>query len=153
MRFFYNMSLTLLTTLYYRINQPENPSQSNAAVIDFIPFIDQQSTYSGLENRFMMDANGVPNKDVICFIGYRTPQTTLGAYSIYSLYNETTIIQTTTGYISAAAIYNDGGTGFATEKPFVEYAVSAATGEFVGAKIITIFFDNVNKTRRVEITG
>ena len=37
-------------------------------------------------------------------------------------------------------IYNDGGTGFSTEKPFVEYAVSAATGEFVGAKIITIFF-------------
>jgi len=146
-------SLTLLKTLYYRINQPENQTKTNAAVIDFIPFIDAQSTYSGLENRFMMDVNGVPNNDVICFIGYRTPSTALGVYSIYSLYNETTIIQTETGYISAAAIYNDGGTGFATEKPFVEYAVSAATGEFVGSKIVTIFFDNINKTRRVEITG
>jgi hypothetical protein len=53
--------------------------------------------------------------------------------------------------ISAGAIYNDGGCGFATEKPFVEYTVSAASGEFVGAKIVIIYFDNVNKTRRVEI--
>lgn len=147
-----NNSSNILSTLYYRINQPENQTKTNAAVIDFIPFIDKQSTYSGLENRFMMDSNGVPNKDIICFIGYRTPATELGIYSIYSLYNETTIIQTETGYISSAAIYNDGGTGFATERPFVEYAVTAATGEFVGAKILTIFFDNVNKTRVVKIT-
>jgi hypothetical protein len=147
------MSDKLLKTLYYRINQPDNQTKTNAAKIDFIPYIDKQSTYSGLENRFMMDANGIVNKDVICFIGFRTPATDLGVYSIYSLYNETTTIQTETGYISAAAIYNDGGTGFATEKPFVEYAVTAASGEFVGAKILTIFFDNVNKTRRVEITG
>jgi len=146
-----NNSSNILSTLYYRINQPENQStrKSNASVIDFIPFIDKQSTYSGLENRFMMNSNGVPNKDIICFIGYRTPATELG---IYSLYNETTIIQTETGYISSAAIYNDGGTGFATERPFVEYAVTGATGEFVGAKILTIFFDNVNKTRVVKIT-
>lgn len=147
------MSDKLLKTLYHRINQPDNQTKTNAAKIDFIPYIDKQSTYSGLENRFMMDANGIVNKDVICFIGFRTPATDLGVYSIYSLYNETTTIQTETGYISAAAIYNDGGTGFATEKPFVEYAVTAASGEFVGAKILTIFFDNVNKTRRVEITG
>jgi hypothetical protein len=146
-------SLTLLKTLYYRITQPDNQRETNAAIIDFIPFIDKQSTYSGLENRFMMDVNGVPNNDIICFIGYRTPSTALGIYSIYSLYNETTIIQTETGYISAAAIYNDGGTGFATEKPFVEYAVSTASGEFIGAKILTIFFNNINKTRVVKITG
>jgi len=146
-------SLTLLKTLYYRITQSDTSTESNAAVIDFIPYIDKQSTYSGLQNSFMMDENGVPNNDVICFIGYRTPATALGTYSIYSLYNETTIIQTETGYISSAAIYNDGGTGFATEKPFVEYAVTSATGEFTGAKILTIFFDNINKTRVVKITG
>jgi hypothetical protein len=143
----------LIKTLYYRITQSDTSTQSNASVIDFIPYVRKQSTYSGLENRFMMDQNGVPNNDVICFIGYRTPEKDLGVYSIYSLYNETTIIQTKTGYISAAAIYNDGGTGFASEKEFVEYAVTAATGEFDGAKILTIFFNNVNKTRVVKITG
>jgi hypothetical protein len=85
-------SLTLLKTLYYRITQPDNQRETNAAIIDFIPFIDKQSTYSGLENRFMMDVNGVPNNDIICFIGYRTPSTALGIYSIYSLYNETNTI-------------------------------------------------------------
>jgi hypothetical protein len=148
-----NNSLALLKTLYYRLTQSDTSTESNAAILDFIPYIGTQSTYSGLQTSFMMDENKVPNKDVISFIGYRTPATALGVYSIYSLYNETVIIQTETGYISAAAIYNDGGTGFATEKPFVEYAVSAATGEFVGAKIITIFFNNVNFTRIVEITG
>jgi len=146
-------SLPLIKKLYYRITQSDTSLEPNAAIIDFIPYIDKQSTYSGLENRFMMDENQVPNKDVICFIGYRTPATALGDYSIYSLYNETTIIQTATGYISASAIYNDGGTGFATEKPFVEYAVSAASGEFVGAKILTIFINNIQKTRVVEIRG
>ena len=145
--------MPLLKTLYYRITQSDTSNETNAAIIDFIPYIDKQSTYSGLENRFMMDINGVPNNDVISFIGYRTPATALGIYTIYSLYNETTIIQTATGYISASAIYNDDGTGFATEKPFVEYSVSAASGEFVGAKILTIFFNNINKTRVVQIFG
>lgn len=149
-----NNSLQLLKTLYYRITISDTSTVNNSAVIDFIPYIDTQSSYSGLQNSFMMDANGIPNKDVISFIGYRTPATEIpNGYSIYSLYNETTSIQTATGYISAAAIYNDGGSGFATEKAFVEYAVSAATGEFVGAKILTIFFNNINKTRIVEITG
>jgi hypothetical protein len=149
-----NNSTTLLATLYYRITTSDTSSESNSADIDFIPYIDSQSSYSGLENRFMMDANGIPNKDIICFIGYRTPATEIpDGYSIYSLYNETAIVQTEKGYISSAAIYNDGGTGFATEKPFVEYAVTGATGEFTGAKILTIFFDNINKTRVVKITG
>ena len=148
-----NNSLPLIKKLYYRITQSDTSSEPNGALIDFIPYIDKQSSFSGLENRFMMDENQVPNKDVISFIGYRTPATALGDYSIYSLYNETAIIQTPTGYISASAIYNDGGTGFATEKPFVEYAVSAASGEFVGAKILTIFFNNIKKTRVVEIRG
>jgi hypothetical protein len=43
-------SLTLLKTLYYRITQPDNQRETNAVIIDFIPFIDKQSTYSGLED-------------------------------------------------------------------------------------------------------
>ena len=143
----------LIKTLYYRITQSDSSNEPNASVIDFIPCVGTQSTYSGLQNSFMMNENGEPNNDVICFIGYRTPSTDLGVYSIYSLYNETTIIQTETGYISAAAIYNDGGSGFATELDHVEYAVTAATGEFVGAQILTIYFDNVKKTRIVKITS
>jgi len=92
-----------------------------------------------------MDENGVPNKDILSFTGYRTPATNLGDYSIYSLYNETLTIQTKTGLISATAIYNDGGTSTATEKQFIEYAVTGASGEFVGAQIVTIFFNNIKK--------
>jgi len=146
-------SLTLLKTLYYRLTESDTSMKPILTFIDFIPYISTESSYSGLTNSFMMDENSVPNNDVISFIGYRTPANNLGKYSIYSLYNETVTIQTANGYISAGSIYNDGGTGFATEKPFVEYAVSAASGEFVGSKIVTIFFNNVNKTRVVKITG
>jgi len=149
----YNNSLPVLHTLYYRITQSDTSNETNAAIIDFIPYIDKQSSYSGLQNSFMMDENGVPNKDIISFIGYRTPATNLGDYSIYSLYNETLTIQTKTGLISATAIYNDGGTDFETEKPFVEYAVTGASGEFVGSQIVTIFFNNIKKTRIVKIYG
>ena len=147
-------SLTLLKTLYYRLTESDTSTKRIQVSIDFIPYISTESSYSGLKNEFMMDENSIPNNDVICFIGYRTPAANnLGKYSIYSLYNETVTIQTANGYISAGSIYNDGGTGFATEKPFVEYAVSAASGEFVGSKIITIFFNNDNLTRIVKITG
>jgi hypothetical protein len=149
----YSNSLPLLKTLYYRVTLSNTSNESNAAIIDYLPYVDKESSYSGLQNRFMMDVNGVPNKDVICFIGYRTPATDLEQYTIYSLYNETLTIQTPNGLISALAIYNDGGTGFITEVPFIEYAVSSASGEFVGSKIVTIFFNNINKTRIVEIYG
>ena len=149
----YNNSLPVLQTLYYRITQSDTSNETNAAIIDFIPYIDKQSSYSGVQNRFMMNENGIPNKDIISFTGYRTPATNLGDYSIYSLYNETLTIQTKTGLISATAIYNDDGTSFETMMPFVEYAVTAASGEFDGAKIVTLFLNNIKKTRIVKIYG
>jgi hypothetical protein len=143
--------LTLLTTLYYRTTiSPTDPSSNNVRV----NLVNTQNTYAGVSNRFMMDASGNPNNDVISFVGYRTlPDNNLGVYSIYQLFNETLNIQTKTGFINATAIYNDEGTGSVTTIPYVQYAVSATSGEFEGAKIVTIFFDNVNKTRRVEIYG
>ena len=141
--------LTLITTLYYRTTISTTDASSNNVRINFT---NPQNTYAGVSNRFMMDANGNPNKDVISFVGYRTlADNNLGVYSIYSLFNETLNIQTKTGFVNATAIYNDTGSTVITELPYVQYAVSAASGPFVGAQIVTIYFDNVNKTRRVEI--
>lgn len=100
-----------------------------------------------------MDENGKPNFDIISIIGYRTPFANLENYSIYPLYNETITIQTKNGIISAQSLYSDPRLGFSTELPSVEYSFTTASGEFVGSKILTIYFDNINKTRRVEITG
>ena len=147
--------LTLLTTLYYRTNVPSNPTQSNAVRINLFNNLNVDpsgSTLAGVGNRFMMDANGVRNNDIITFVNYRTPEVnTLGEYSIYALFYEILQIQTSTGLISASATYADSGSSSITQLPYVQYAVSAASGPFVGAKIVTIYFDNINRTRRVEI--
>ena len=141
--------LTLLTTLYYRVSiSPTDPSDNGTR----ITFTNPQNSFAGIANSFMMDANGKANKDVISSIGYRTDgNNNLGEYSIYPLFNETLNIQTKTGFISAVAVYSDSGSGFISETPYTQYAVSATSGEFVGGKIVTIYFDNVNRTRRVEI--
>ena len=53
----------------------------------------------------------------------------------------------------AKAIYSDNGKTSITEGiPFLQYAVCGTSGEFNDAKIMTIFFNNINFTRRVEIT-
>jgi hypothetical protein len=147
--------LTLLTTLYYRTNIPSNPTKSNAVRINLFNNLNvdpSSSTIAGVSNRFMMNANGVRNNDIITFVNYRTPEVnSLEEYSIYALLYETLTIQTSTGLISASATYADTGSDPNTQVPYVQYAVSAASGPFVSAKIVTIYFDNINKTRRVEI--
>jgi hypothetical protein len=100
----------------------------------------------------MTDASYNANKDVMSFVGYRTAAKEIpGGFSIYPIYNETLNIQTKNGIISAVAVYADVGSGLQTTFPLVQYAVTSAQGEFVGAQIVTIYFNNVNKTRRVEI--
>ena len=142
--------MSLIKTLYYRLYDTLDTSKvNNASILIFAT--NELNNYHGLENRFMMDANGVPNNDVISILGFRTFGNPL--VKLPALYNETINIQTKNGFVNAQAVYNDNGRGFATELPYVEYCVLGASGEFVGAKILTIFFDNINYTRIVKITG
>jgi hypothetical protein len=141
--------LTLLTTLYYRLRVSATDPTSVSSDTNFT---NPENQYAGISNFFMTDANYKANKDVMSFVGYRTAAKVVPeGFSIYPIYNETLNIQTPTGIVSAVAVYADVGTGLETSVPSVEYAVTSAQGEFVGAQIVTIFFNNVDKTRKVEI--
>lgn len=142
--------LTLLTTLYYKLRViASDPSTSVSSETNFT---NPENQYAGISNFFMTDASYNANNDVMSFVGYRTAAKVVPeGFSIYPLYNETLNIQTKTGIVSAVAVYADVGSGLETSVPSVQYGVTCAQGEFVGAQIVTVYFDNVNKTRRVEI--
>jgi hypothetical protein len=136
--------------MYYRVTKSDTSSES--IVLEEV-IVTKPQNFSGIDNLLMMDENGVFNNDVLSFIGYRTPSSNFGVYTIPALYNETLMIQTTDGFISASSVYEDNGSGFVSEVPFIKYAVTAATGQFCGAEYVYIYINNVKKTRIVEVIG
>ena len=143
-------------TLYYRITLATDKNVSNAIQTTLLSTTTgygipaQSSNYSAVTVRLMMNKEGLPNNDVISFLGIRTPEDKL--LGLQPLYNETVTIQTSLGLINGQAIYVDNGSGVTSTVLKVQYAVGANSGEFDGAKIITIYIDNVNFTREVVIT-
>jgi hypothetical protein len=141
--------LTLLKTLYYRLTVSDTDSTSVSSDTNFT---NPENQYAGISNFFMTDASYNANTDVMSFVGYRTKSKEIpGGFSIFPIYNETLNIQTKNGIVSAVAVYADVGSGLQTTVPLVQYAVTSAQGEFVGAQIVQINFNNVNKTRIVQI--
>ena len=141
-------------TLYYRATVSPTDLKSNAVTTDIVSIIDgveYNTYYTANSVRLMMNEDGTPNyESVINFLGFRTPAD--ASVGLLPLYNETVTIQTKTGNITGTAIYVDNGEGFVSQTPVIEYAVGSNSGEFAGAKILTIFIDNINYTRKVVIT-
>ena len=143
--------------LYYRTRTLEDINVTNSIKTNLLSTLSglgvssNSPDYSSISVRLMSDINGVPNSNIISIFGIRTPQDKL--LGLPALYNETVTIQTPTGLINGQAIYGDDGEfGKETTVPNVQYAVGANSGEFYGAKIINIFFDNITYTRKVIIT-
>ena len=146
-------NLGLIHTLHYRLTTP-NGDPNNVAV-EFTPFVqesnlDQNELYSGVSIRYMSQYDfSQATNDLIMFEGYRTGSLNIPNFATYApLYNETLTVKSMNednsikGFIQANAIYEDSGTGFATEIPSVDYNVSLCNGIFSGAKIVRITFDN-----------
>lgn len=131
-------------TLYYKLVT----TGTNATSVDLLNNAD---TYTRLNNRYMTNADGTYNQDIITYFGYRTPGSVdLG---IPSLFCETIIIKTEDGdLISGLANYVDGGSGSATTTPYENFAVTCASGKFAGYKNIKVTY-NPDLTRIVTITN
>lgn len=90
--------------------------------------------------------------DIITFEGIRTPGDK--SLNLPNLYNERVNIISKSyqeNFIEGVANYIDPGLGFETEIESITYNVTTATGKFEGYTKITIYIDNTNKTRIVEI--
>jgi hypothetical protein len=87
------------------------------------------------------------NTNILTFIGMRTKRNiTLPPYcQVPDIYNETLCINIEpyeNNFIQAVANYLDEGNGFETSVPYVDYAVTGASGIFEGYKIVRINFYN-----------
>ena len=116
-----------------------------------VPCQPKNSYFSGSGVRLMCDKNGIQNNNILFTTETETPENTL--LGLPALINESFSIQTPTGFINFYSIYanNNIGDGITTIAT-VKYAVGANSGEFFGAKIATINFDNVNYTREIIIS-
>lgn len=132
-------------TLYYKLAQTGTKNSTN------VQFLNNSDTYTGITNRFMTNASGSYNQDIITFIGYRTPgDDSLG---IPNLFCETVMIKTPQGdFISGLANYIDNGSGRVTSSSYENFAVTCASGNFAGYKNIKITY-LTDLSRIVTITN
>lgn len=142
-------------TLYYKTRNALNENNASETIFVCEP---SDGPYRGIENRFMTNERYTTyTNDILTFIGYRTPGTTINGITIPSLYNETVSINSIpydNNFIQGAANYIDEGTSFASEVPFINYSVTGASGIYEGYKNITIYIfnDKPGRQRIVKIT-
>jgi hypothetical protein len=128
--------------LYYNIIV-ENGVIVNQVILDFIPYIPSQSTYSGLTNQKMINKDGTQNNNILNFIGYRTPANK--NLNVPALYDEiVSILMEDGSYVSAQKLYIDDGSSFVTTTPYTIYDITTSSGIFKNYKFIKIIFDNTN---------
>ena len=138
--------------LYYRLFTSDNSTVSNGSMVHLVSSITSYVSDATYGNRRMMTKDGTPNDDTIYFYGATTPGKKIeDGWSLPSLFSENLTIRTKTGSISANAVYENPATDYITQTSKVEFTVTGAIGEFEGAKSLTIFYDNTNYTRRIEI--
>lgn len=115
-------------------------------LLEILDFIDIQATqdYKGLALVKLTDVNfDVLDDTKICFEGKRIrPSNTNSGFKI-TQYVERVFIKDSDGdEVEFSSVYNDGGTGFATEIPFVDYLITSASGKYANFNIARITFDN-----------
>lgn len=132
--------------LYYTL---EENGKDNADTINLSQLSTDKVSYYGIQYRYMSDSNYLRNKDIVGFLGFRSDGDK--NLNLPSLYNETIEIKMESGaYLKASTIYTDSGKGFQTEGvEYIDYAISGKTGIFNKYYITRIYFDNVNKRRRI----
>lgn len=141
-------------TLYYKLQNPDGSTNATTTIFVCDPSIE---VYRGIENRYMTNSTySTYNKNIITFLGYRTPGATVAGKYMPPLYNETININVEPydkNFIQASANYIDTGSEFDTTAPFIKYTVSAASGIFEGYKTMIIEFYNKKpgKQRIVKI--
>lgn len=141
-------SPTILTdTLYYTVNTTEQ--------LKFIYTVGN-SPYSGITTTHMTYKNfEIDPFTLITFVGYRIVPDPIDKKSkiVSPLYNETITLENKNGMLSAVATYVDSGDGFKTTNLSQTYMVLNGTDKYAYAKTITIYFNNIAGTRRIEVNS
>lgn len=154
-----------ITKYYTLVDQKTKEPLTSLVRFPTIPL--DNEIYRGFENLYMSDEKYMnPTKDIIYFEGYRSEKD--NKTKLPALYHETVCIISPTdlkttnieyqkknsaNFIEAVSNYVDEGITFVTEVPFLNYTVIGAGGIYEGYKNIKITFNNINKTRIVEITA
>lgn len=128
---------------YYKLDQVNQ--------VDFIPYVGNDSHYSGISMTRLTDDNYNYSDGQITFVGYRLKA---AAPFKNAKYNETITLQTKHGMLVASQTYDDSGTGFETTLDFVDYVIHTGTGRFKCKNKIRILFNNNNnghKTRKILV--
>jgi hypothetical protein len=120
-----------------------------AYIVDFNPYT-ETSVFNGITSIVSSDETfSIPDiKLHIIFEGYRTESYENSWSSQDPLYNEKIMVvsydddNTTLGFVSASAIYNDSGDSFATTTTNIIYQVNACGGTFENTLFVSVFFDN-----------
>lgn len=122
---------------------------------------EKNNYYAGVQNFVMCDINGNNIPFMASFFGVETKATPLQEipYTPDVVHrkmtfrtNYTKIESEEYDFFCAYAVYANGGNGSGQIiLPFVTFYVATSSGIFDGYKIVTIYFDNINRTRVIKI--
>jgi len=151
-------NLVLLKTYYYRNKTQDGKTLANATI-----FVTNPLTTSDSSIRRMTDKNFNPVKNG--FVEFNTiiiPANNPISGITKQTFQETVMIKTKCGFVSANTFYFDESSGTNTSIPLVDYPVTASSGDIKNAVKVIIEFDNDGSTswsngvkfaRRVRVYG
>jgi hypothetical protein len=149
--------LVLLKTLYYRLRAQDGQRLSNYTFYNTNPI-----TVSNSSIIRMTDKNYIPIKDE--FIEYNNiiipPNNSISGITKQT-FQETLMIKTKCGFVSANTFYFDTSSDSSTTIPNVDFYVTASSGNLKNAVQVTIEYDNdgtkfsngAKFARRVRVYG
>ena len=149
--------LVLLKTLYYRAKTQDG--QTNANRTDYIT---NPLTFSSSSIRSMTDKNcNLIKNEFIEFNLIRIPANNSISGISKQTTQDTIMIKTKLGFVSANTFYFDSTSSHTITVPIVDYLVTASSGDLKNAVQVTIEFDNdgtkfsngVKFARRVKVYG
>ncbi len=136
-------------TLYYKLRLDQaDPASTNSVRVVY----KAAPELSYLSLRHMSNPGfETYNDDLIEFSGQRTPDAP--ALQLPAHMAEICQLKLANGgYLSAQALYDDSGSGPATSVGQVDFTVLGSSGSLSGAKVMKIFYDNVNAYRTIVIS-
>ena len=149
--------LVLLKTYYYRNRTQDGQSLANAT-----NYVTNPLTESDSSIRSMTDKNYNPIKNgFVEFTTILIPATNPISGITKQVFQESVMVKTKCGFVSANTFYFDAGSSTNTSVPLVDYPATASSGDLKNAVKVTIEFDNdgtifsngVKFARRVRVYG
>jgi hypothetical protein len=130
--------LVLLKTFYYRNKTQDGKNISNAT-----NFVTNPPTDSRSSIRRMTDKTYIPIKnEYVLYHLIQIPASNSISGITDQIFQETLMIKTKCGFISANAFYFDSSSDFNTTIPNVDFLVTASSGDLKNAVQVTIEYDN-----------